>query len=87
MHCLKCGAVLAETVVLEHGRPSRRLRCAVCDYVHYNNPTPVVGCIVEAAGKGVLLVQVGCSVAVRLWHAYSRHRHRTLAGHRLSTGS
>ncbi len=63
MHCLKCGALLAETIVLEHGRPSRRLRCtasasaSACDYVHYNNPTPVVGCIVEAEGKGVLLVQ------------------------------
>lgn len=42
--------------VAEHGRSEQRLRCAA-GHVHYDNPVPVVGCIVECPERGVLLVQ------------------------------
>lgn len=48
---------MKESEILEHGRKSVRSRCVSCGAVHYGNPTPVVGVIVERGGKDILLVQ------------------------------
>jgi NAD+ diphosphatase len=47
------------TSSLEHGRPSQRQRCPLCPYIHYDNPTPVVGCIVEMDNQVLLCQNVG----------------------------
>jgi ADP-ribose pyrophosphatase YjhB (NUDIX family) len=36
-----------------------RLACPACDFVHWRNPVPVVGAIVERAGRVVLVHGVG----------------------------
>jgi NADH pyrophosphatase NudC (nudix superfamily) len=41
---------------MEDGGEKARLRCAVCGYTHWNNPTPVLAAVVEVEGK-ILLAQ------------------------------
>ena len=50
--CSQCGARL----VMQDERGEARLACPApgCGYVHYDNPVPVVGVIVEIAGHVVL---------------------------------
>lgn len=50
--CSLCGAALADKTI--DGVP--RVACTACDYIHYDNPTPVVAAIVEH-GDSVVLVQ------------------------------
>jgi NADH pyrophosphatase NudC (nudix superfamily) len=49
--CPSCAALLFETVI--NGEP-RRACSALCGYVLYDNPTPVVAAIVEHEGAVVL---------------------------------
>ncbi len=55
--CSKCGSPLE--VGERTGR--ERLVCSdeSCDFVHWNNPTPVVGAIVEYEGKVLLVQSIG----------------------------
>jgi len=48
--CPQCATPL-ETVEIE-GR--ERQKCPSCDFIHWNNPTPVVAAIVEHEGKVIL---------------------------------
>ena len=41
VHCLECGAELS--AIEDEGRASRA--CPSCDWIHYDNPTPVVAAI------------------------------------------
>lgn len=48
--CPQCATPL-EAVEID-GR--ERLKCPSCDFIHWNNPTPVVAAIVEHEGKVIL---------------------------------
>jgi NADH pyrophosphatase NudC (nudix superfamily) len=54
--CPQCAAPLALMTQAEDGGDKERLRCAACDYTHWNNPIPVLAAIIEYQGK-VLLAQ------------------------------
>jgi NAD+ diphosphatase len=49
--CIHCGAALALLVRDEDGGPKARLRCGVCDWTHWNNPTPVLAAIIECTDR------------------------------------
>src|SRR5512147_1341918 len=48
--CPVCGSPLARRVAGERERDA----CTVCDWVHWDNPTPVVAAIVEYEGRVLL---------------------------------
>ncbi len=52
--CPCCAAPLALITGQEDGGPKQRLRCTVCDFTHWNNPTPVLAAIVELDGRVLL---------------------------------
>jgi len=54
--CPTCATPLASITQMEDGGEKARLRCAVCNYTHWNNPTPVLAAVVEIDGK-ILLAQ------------------------------
>ncbi|MBC7359046.1 MAG: NUDIX hydrolase [Desulfacinum sp.] len=56
-YCPLCASFLEERIIDE--RP--RLACTnpQCDYVHWNNPTPVVAAVVEVNGSVVLVRSKG----------------------------
>jgi NAD+ diphosphatase len=54
--CPQCAAPLSLITQAEDGGDKARLRCAACDYTHWNNPTPVLAAVIEYQGK-VLLAQ------------------------------
>ena len=56
-HCLRCGAPLGPF----HDGERERLRCTSesCGWIHYGNPTPVVGALVEHEGAIVLVRNPG----------------------------
>ena len=39
-------------VAEEDGGPKERLRCPDCDFVHWNNPTPVLAAVIECVDRG-----------------------------------
>jgi NADH pyrophosphatase NudC (nudix superfamily) len=47
--CPNCATALQMLRKLEDGGEKVRLRCAACDWTHWNNPTPVLAAIVEMA--------------------------------------
>ena len=49
--CPNCATALAAIESLEDGGPKTRLRCAACDWTHWNNPTPVLAAIIEMADR------------------------------------
>ena len=49
--CPQCATPLALVTKMEDGGPTERLRCPACDFVHWNNPTPVLAAIVECADR------------------------------------
>jgi NAD+ diphosphatase len=51
-YCLECGTALASLVQDEDGGPKSRLRCPACGWTYWNNPTPVLGAIVECTDRG-----------------------------------
>lgn len=57
MHCEKCGSGLSLCTISEHGRSLQREKCLTCGYIRYNNPVPVVQCIVERGDGHVLLAR------------------------------
>ena len=54
--CPVCAAPLAPAVRLEDSGEKERLRCTVCDFTHWNNPTPVLAAIVQV-GERILLAR------------------------------
>jgi NADH pyrophosphatase NudC (nudix superfamily) len=54
--CPRCGSDLGERPIEGDGGPVVRLACtaAGCGYVHWNNPTPAVGALVEHEGEIIL---------------------------------
>lgn len=51
-YCPRCGADVARAVPSDDNR--ERWVCTECATVHYQNPLPVVGCIVEHGGRILL---------------------------------
>ena len=49
--CPTCATPLQLSSQLEDGGPKVRLRCAACDWTHWNNPTPVLAAIIELADR------------------------------------
>lgn len=52
--CPRCATELTLIAAEEDGGPKERLRCAVCGWTHWNNPTPVLAAIVEYRGQVLL---------------------------------
>ena len=52
--CPQCATPLQLLSRLEDGGEKERLRCAVCDYTHWNNPTPVLAAVIEYQGQILL---------------------------------
>jgi 8-oxo-dGTP pyrophosphatase MutT (NUDIX family) len=52
--CPCCAAPLGRRSVAGDGGCVERLACGACDYIHYGNPTPAVGAIVEHEGEIIL---------------------------------
>jgi NAD+ diphosphatase len=52
--CPQCAQPLAVLIKQEDGGDKERLCCTACDYVHWNNPTPVLAAIVEYQGQVLL---------------------------------
>ncbi len=63
-YCPACAAPLVERVPEGDDRP--RHVCPACDAVHYRNPIPVVGCVVER-GSEVLLCRRAIEPSHGLW--------------------
>jgi len=56
-YCPQCRAELALRIAEEDGGPKERLRCPDCDFVHWNNPTPVLAAVIECVDRdGVVLL-------------------------------
>ena len=49
--CPCCAAPLALTEAREDGGLKQRLRCTACDYIHWNNPTPVLAAVIECGDR------------------------------------
>ena len=52
--CPQCAAPLALITQAEDGGDKQRLRCAACDFTHWNNPVPVLAAVVEYGDKILL---------------------------------
>jgi NAD+ diphosphatase len=53
-YCPQCAAPLAMAARQEDGGMVERLRCNVCEFTHWNNPTPVLAAVVEVDGRILL---------------------------------
>lgn len=62
--CFECGAGMEQRVPV--GDDRERWACTKCEYIHYENPRTVAGCVVEDAGK-VLLCRRAIEPARGLW--------------------
>jgi NAD+ diphosphatase len=52
--CPQCAAGLQHVVQQEDGGPKERLRCPVCGWTHWNNPTPVLAAVIQYQDKILL---------------------------------
>ncbi|MBI3716231.1 MAG: zinc ribbon domain-containing protein, partial [Betaproteobacteria bacterium] len=54
--CPRCASPLAEREFADDGGARMRLACASvgCEFVHWNNPVPAVGALVEHEGEIIL---------------------------------
>ncbi len=52
--CPQCAAPLAVMSQMEDGGLKDRLRCAACNFTHWNNPTPVLAAVIEYEGQILL---------------------------------
>jgi NAD+ diphosphatase len=50
-YCPHCAGPLREIELEEDSGLKCRLRCAACGFTHWNNPTPVLGAIVECSDR------------------------------------
>lgn len=49
--CPHCAHPLAPLARDEDGGPRVRLRCAACEWTHWNNPTPVLAAVIECSDR------------------------------------
>ncbi len=49
--CPMCATPLQWLAREEDGGPKERLRCAACEWTHWNNPTPVLAAVVEMSDR------------------------------------
>ena len=63
LFCQRCGSSLKHKVPAGDNRP--RAVCESCDFIHYENPKNVVGCLLEWHGKVLL-----CKRAIEPRHGY-----------------
>ena len=52
--CPNCASPLALIAKMEDGGETQRLRCAACEWTHWNNPTPVLAAVIEYEGHILL---------------------------------
>jgi NAD+ diphosphatase len=52
--CPQCATPLTFIAQAEDGGEKTRLRCAACDFTHWNNPTPVLAAVIEYNGQILL---------------------------------
>jgi NADH pyrophosphatase NudC (nudix superfamily) len=52
--CPKCATPLADREIAEDGGPTLRRACTACDFIHYENPTPAIGALLEYDGEIIL---------------------------------
>lgn len=54
--CPRCATPLADREFAEDGGPTSRLACPAdaCGFIHYDNPTPAVGVLLEQDGEIIL---------------------------------
>lgn len=52
--CPACATPLERLARVEDSGYTTRLRCPACEWTHWNNPTPVLGAIVEYRGQVLL---------------------------------
>ena len=52
--CPQCATPLEFITKTEDGGDKMRLRCAACDYTHWNNPVPVLAAVIEYDGQILL---------------------------------
>ena len=50
-YCPVCATELQPLAQLEDGGEKTRLRCPACQWTHWNNPTPVLGAVIECADR------------------------------------
>jgi NAD+ diphosphatase len=56
-YCPQCATPLMDIMVPDDGGERLRLSCPSCDYVHWNNPTPVLAAVIELQDRdGQLLL-------------------------------
>jgi NADH pyrophosphatase NudC (nudix superfamily) len=55
-YCPMCATELQLITQDEDGGPKQRMRCVVCNWTHWNNPTPVLAGIVQV-GHQILLAR------------------------------
>jgi NADH pyrophosphatase NudC (nudix superfamily) len=55
-YCPNCATELQMLARLEDSGDKVRLRCAACEWTHWNNPTPVLAAIVELADRDGLVL-------------------------------
>jgi len=55
-YCPMCATALQRITQEEDGGPKQRMRCVVCNWTHWNNPTPVLAGIVQV-GDQILLAR------------------------------
>ena len=53
--CSQCGAPLTRRI--PEGEDREREVCPVCNFIHYRNPIPVVGCVPEYEGRILLCLR------------------------------
>jgi NAD+ diphosphatase len=46
-YCPNCATELQQLTADEDGGPKVRTRCPVCNWTHWNNPTPVLAAVIE----------------------------------------
>ena len=49
--CPNCAVALQAISKQEDGGLTTRLRCVACEWVHWNNPTPVLAAVIELADR------------------------------------
>jgi NAD+ diphosphatase len=52
--CPMCAQSLGEREIAEDGGPTLRRACTRCTFIHYENPTPAIGALVELDGEIIL---------------------------------
>ena len=62
--CGQCGAPVARRI--PEGEDREREVCPVCNYIHYRNPIPVVGCVPEYNGR-ILLCRRAIDPRLGFW--------------------